>query len=473
MKYFFALVLYCTAAFVSQAQDSLVLSLERYIDLVLRNHPLIKQTQLLPEYAKNEVRKAKGAFDPVITGGIDQKRFEDKEYYTLINSALKVPTWLPIDPKIMIDRNTGDFLNPQNGIADQSFQINSGITIPLGRGLFIDERRAVLQQAKTFQDIAYADQIKLANYLLTGAINDYYDWALAYQQLKLIEQSTTIAQTLFDQILLDYSFGEAAVVDTVQAKITLQSRIAEYYEVKLKFQNAGYKLSTYLWSDDELPLELALSTLPATAFDFFKMPDEIVMKEWLAWAGENHPTLLKLNGKMNQLEIEYRLNREYLKPQIDLSYHLIDAPVTPSGEWSNPSWNESYKFGVDFYFPIFLRKERGKLAQTGIKIQENEFEIKYQNTNITNSILQRIAEIETAKILVSQFDAIAANYEILLQAEILNLQTGESDLFKINIQQDKFIESKMKYLKTFYEQEKLKAKLRNDAGLPFLLLIDL
>jgi outer membrane protein TolC len=473
MKYLFV-VLFCwfNASFV-KAQDKPLLSLKQYIDIVLRNHPLIHQARLLPEYAKNEVRKAKGAFDPVIAGSVDQKKFEDKEYYTLITSTLKVPTWIPLDPKIMIDRNTGDFLNPQNGIADQSFQINGGISIPIGRGLFIDERRAVLQQAKSFQDIAYADQIKIANYLLLGTITDYYDWAFAYQELRLIEQSIIIAQTLFDRVLLDYSFGEAAVVDTVQAKITLQSRIAEFYEVKLKFQNAGYRLSTHLWSDDQLPLELEETTVPDTTFVLFQLPDDGLINEWLEWSSDNHPTLLKINGKMDQLETEYRLNREYLKPQIDLSYNLIDAPVTPNGEWSAPNWNESYKLGVDVYFPIFLRKERGKLAQTGIKIQENDLELKFQNNYITNTILQRIAEIETSKMLVSQFDAIAGNYELLLQAEILNLETGESDLFKINIQQDKFIESRMKYLKTFYNLEKSKIKLRNDAGLPFLLLVDL
>jgi hypothetical protein len=52
----------------------------------------------------------------------------------------------------------------------------------------------------------------------------------------------------------------------------------------------------------------------------------------------------------------------------------------------------------------------------------------------------------------------------LLQAEILNLENGESDLFKINIQQEKLIQSQSKLLKLKAEYEKMKATLYWAAG---------
>ena len=49
-------------------------------------------------------------------------------------------------------------------------------------------------------------------------------------------------------------------------------------------------------------------------------------------------------------------------------------------------------------------------------------------------------------------------------AEILNLENGESDLFKINVQQEKLIVSQTKLLKLKAEYEKLKATLYWAAG---------
>ena len=48
------------------------------------------------------------------------------------------------------------------------------------------------------------------------------------------------------------------------------------------------------------------------------------------------------------------------------------------------------------------------------------------------------------------------------------MENGESDLFKLNIQQDKFIEAQIKYLKVQTTFEKLKAELPYVAGLPYL-----
>ncbi len=56
------------------------------------------------------------------------------------------------------------------------------------------------------------------------------------------------------------------------------------------------------------------------------------------------------------------------------------------------------------------------------------------------------------------------SYERLLDAELLNLQEGESDLFKINLQQEKLIQTQTKWLKLVAENEKQKAYLYWAAG---------
>jgi outer membrane protein TolC len=277
-----------------------VFTLENFLQLVLINHPVIRQADLRPQMADAEVRMARGAFDPKLTSQLDLKNFKDKEYFNLLNTTLKIPTWLPVDPKLSIERDRGEFIIAENSLPDenQNRQFNAGISLPVGRGLFIDDRRAMLQQAQIYQDIARAERIKMTNKLLLTAIKDYWDWYLGYQEMKLLERSLEIAQELFDRLLIDYEFGEAAVVDTVQAMITYQTRRTEYEMVRFNFINAGLKLSTHLWTTDLLPLELSDNVIPDTLAAFGSSPDPVLVDELVSFAMENHPEILKITGKL-------------------------------------------------------------------------------------------------------------------------------------------------------------------------------
>ena len=149
-----------------------VFSLENMYASLLEFHPIVKQTRLLNDVAKQEIRMARGAFDPKVQAQLNVKEFDKKDYYNKLNTSLTIPTWFPLDPKIGFERNTGLFIDPENivgGSADNS-QLVSGISLPLGRGLFTDDRRAALKQAKLFTQMASAEQIKLINKIFTHVI---------------------------------------------------------------------------------------------------------------------------------------------------------------------------------------------------------------------------------------------------------------------------------------------------------------
>ncbi len=125
----------------------------------------------------------------------------------------------------------------------------------------------------------------------------------------------------------------------------------------------------------------------------------------------------------------------------------MDQPIDTEGQQNFVGFDDNYKMGIDFSFPIFLRKERAKIAQTKIKIQDNNFEQDFAIRTIINAINgQYNAAVTTANILGQQQEMVN-NYQLILQAERLNLANGESDLFKLNIQMDKLIESQSKLIK--------------------------
>jgi outer membrane protein TolC len=441
-------------------------SIENLYASMLEYHPIVKQTQLLSEMAKQEVRLARGAFDPKLETRLNLKEFDNKEYYNKWIASFTVPIWFPIDPKIGIERNTGAYLNNENSlpIADNNKQLFTGISLPLGRGLFTDDRRAAVQQANLFTQMAQAEQIKLINKILLEAAKDYWQWYYAYYNYRLMNQNTAIAQEIFSRVKLNAEFGEASVVDTVQAKITYQQRLVEQQEAYLEFRNTGIKISNYLWDESLSPLQLSDNVAPVLVQTDGEILALTTLEELTLQARQNHPELTKLTIKLNQLEVDRKLAAEYLKPKLDLSYNFLNQPLQPSGEFQSFSFLNDYKFGLDFAMPILIRKERSKLAQTKIKIRETEYSKTQSEREIINQVNMIHNQLVNTNGILTQQNSIALNYQRLLNAELTNLENGESDLFKINVQQEKLIQSQSKLLKLKAEYEKMKATIYWAAG---------
>ena len=460
------------AAYGQYSTDSLLalpdtvkpLTLEHVYQQVIAYHPVAKQANLLSDVAKQEIRLAKGNFDPKLDVQYLSKDFGGTQYYKVVNGSLKFPIIFPVDPVIGVERNSGSYLNPERYISDQfNFrQFYTGLSLPLGRGLITDDRRAALKQAGLFGDMMEAEQVKVINKLLLEAAKDYWQWSYAYYNYRLYDQSVFIAAEIFRRVKLNNELGEAAPIDTIQAKITLQQRLVERQEAFLNFQNSGIQLSNYLWDSLANPLELSVEFAPVLQQDMLAI-SRMELESLLQQARINHPELQKLDVKLKQLEVDRRLAAEYLKPRLDLSYYLLNQPFDP--DWnSSLRFSEDYKFGVDFSFPLFIRKERAKLAQTKIKISSTAIERAYTERQIMNQINASYNALVNNGLVMAQQSDMVSNYGLLLQAELLNLENGESDLFKINIQQEKLILSQSKLVKLLSDYEKQKAYLYWAAG---------
>jgi outer membrane protein TolC len=441
-------------------------SIENMYASLLEFHPIVKQTRLLTETARQEIRMARGAFDPKVSTTIDIKEFDNKDYYNKIKSSFSIPTWFPIDPKIGYERNTGAFIDPENvvGGSSDNAQLTTGISLPLGRGLFTDDRRAALMQAKLFAVMATAEQVKLINKILLEAAKDYWQWYYAFYNYRLLSRNAVIAEEIFRRVKLDASFGEASAIDTVQAKITLQQRLVERQESFLEFLNTGIRISNYLWDNAGYPVQLSAEVAPVLVLNDGQLLSNQTLEELTFQAKQNHPELIKLRTKIDQLEVDRKLAVEYLKPRLDVNYNFINQPLRPNGDFQSFRMGSDYKFGLDFSMPILLRKERSKLALTKVKIQSTQYEQTQAEREIVNQINVVFNQIiNTNKILIQQ-TSVALNYERLLKAELINLENGESDLFKINVQQEKLIQSQSKLLKLKSEYEKMKATIYWAAG---------
>ena len=141
MRLAFLLYLSVMSGLVHAQQDSLFLlpdtakafTINNFYELIIQHHPTAKQINLLTDMAKQEIRLARGNFDPKLELQYQQKNLKNTEYYDMLDANIKFPSVLPFDPKIGVLRNEGKYLNPENFISDEfDFkQVYAGISMPL------------------------------------------------------------------------------------------------------------------------------------------------------------------------------------------------------------------------------------------------------------------------------------------------------------------------------------------------------
>jgi len=320
------------------------------------------------------------------------------------------------DLKVTYDRFVGQAVNPEYRTANNGLA-GVGVSIPLGQGFLIDARRATLKQAQWIVSAAEAERVKQINKVWLSAAKDYWEWYLAHRQVMLLREGFQLADTRFRAISQRAEIGDAAVIDSVEAKITAQDREVQLEQAVVNLQNARLILSTYLWNQTDQPLELPQQAIPQAAAEGLVKPE--AFQQLVARAADQHPELLKLDAKVQQLAIEERFRRELLKPQVNVSGTLLSQPPLFSAQ--GPSYYDfnlnNYKVGVDFLFPLFLRKERGKLKQVQIKSQQTVLERTQTNRDIQNGVQAAYNNVNAIERQIGIQQLAVQNQQRLLQAE--------------------------------------------------------
>ena len=183
-----------------------------------------------------------------------------------------------------------------------------------------------------------------------------------------------------------------------------------------------------------------------------------------------HPALSALRFQKEQLNLEQRLKREMLKPRLQLSYNfLADGWRFNSYGGAEQSYlqnmlAENYKLGVQFSFPLFLRKERANLSLNEIKIQQISLKLLQKRLSLQNKFSFYETTASTLLRQIEQYEAMTNNYRALLAAENEKFRLGSSSLFLINSREQKLIEAQEKLLKAQASFLKAGTALRAVAG---------
>lgn len=440
------------------SQDSLrPLSLENYLDIISETHPIARNADLERDMAEANLLKARGGFDPKLDIDIDQKYFDDKEYFDNSIANIKVPIWFGPDIKAGYELNEGTFLNPQNSVPDDGLAF-LGLSLPLGRGLFYDSRRFEQQNAEIYRDAADFERQKILADLFFRARTRYFDWQGDFAIIKMLNQISQLAETRLEFVRNSHYAGDLPAIDTLESFANFRNRIIDANKQIAKYKNKIAKLSALISFDKEF--EKIISDMKPQ--DQFGTPDTNELKAIVGEIENLNPELVLLNADLESAELSQKLARENLKPNLDVSYNILN---NGNDYIALDTYNETnYKWNLQFQFPIFLRKERGEVQKTEVKIMQTQNKLSDKRAEINfklNGILNQISYLIP---VVQDFRNLSENYRRLLDAEFIKFQIGDSSLFKVNARENKLIEIEIKRIELEIELNKLEAEFYQVAG---------
>lgn len=458
MRALLVFVFTCIISLQSFSQEDnlgMSLSLNELLGYVKAYHPVARQAELKITEAQAKLMKARGNFDPKVAANLDQKDFNGSEYFQLFDAGLSIPVWFGVDLKAGFEKNDGVFLNPERTVPDDGL-FKAGISLPLGQGLFINDRMATLKQAKLVQTLNEAQRDIKVNEILFKATKSYVEWLQARKEVVLFEDFLDNAKIRFEGIKESALRGQIPIIDTTEATIIVQNRELALEKAKLNFIQQRLELSNFLWIGDDIPLEINEDVIPEDI-----VPDEldqvlgtnlILLEEFDV---ENHPLLRFLEVSIESLDIERRLAAERLKPVLDVQYNFLSE--TPNQ--FNSFVPENYQAGISFSMPLFLRKERADLKLAKLRIQDANLEYDFTSFELKNNINLAQQEISSYQRQYNTSVSIAENFIKLLSAEERKFTFGESSVFLINAREERLINARLSEIRAFAKWHQSKAKL--------------
>lgn len=452
MKYvntFFAFLLFCGVSLAQNRKDTL--GFEQYLQIVKAHHPFMIRASLIPEQAAANLLAARGGFDPKLFSDVSQKYFNGDQYYSYISTGVNIPTWFGLNFYTGYDQTQGSYINPQFRTPEIGL-VYAGAQLTLGQGLLIDKRRADLRQAQLFTQIAEQDRVMFVNNLLLEASMAYWDWYAAYNTLEFINNAYDIAAIRFQAIKQAAFFGERAFLDTLEMSVQLQNLSLLRQDFTLQEQLRRLECGVFLWAEGTIPVELnenvgpgKINTvqLPFTMASIMLQLDQLI---------SDHPELQRDILRIDQQQIDLRLQREMLKPIVNLKYNALNQPIA-----NNPVANyslQNYTWGLDFSIPILLRRERAHVQLAKLRLQDMNLVLDNKRALLVMKSRGALNEWQITEQQLTFYTNTVSDIGRILQAERTLFDNGESSVFLINTREMTLVNAQIKLFEIMAKNQK-------------------
>lgn len=331
-------------------------------------------------------------------------------------------------------------------------EVSLGVKISLLQNRDTDPRRLELENSAWHYQEAASRQLLDVNKLVYRGVSAWLDWYQSTLKRAVVAELLALTENRLDAIQQRVDSGDLASITLTEFRTTLLQRTVLLQEADRVEAQARDRLAYFMVGSDAegYAVSGSLEVPPDIGW-----PYRIALGEGaIDWSDQinDHPGLLALEAKAQQLEVDQRLARNELLPELDLEMKI--AQDFGSGPDSLDGTDSI--IALSFEVPIGVRAAKARAAMAAAATREVDYQ--YQ---VVSAQIQRDLEVSlTALRFNQQILATSQNQESLalklLAQEQIRFNEGESDQFILISREKSALEAQIKTIDATID------KLRNE-----------
>lgn len=410
------------------------LSLEFVLRAVNENFPLVMAALEEVEIARAQALGAQGAFD---TNLVAKSKIQAEGFYETEQVAVQLqqPTrYLGATLSTGYRLGSGDFAIWDGKLkTDDGGEFNVGLNLPLLRNRAVDARRTAEWTSLLELERSGPLVRQKRNESLRKAAESYWKWVAAGGRQRVAQALLDLAETRQSQVELAVEEGLLAPIAVMDNERLIVERRTKLLSAIRKVQEAAINLSLFARDPDGLPIVPSDEELPS-GFPDPRAPDQILRGDALDLAVDQRPELEQIQLRLKQLELQLELANNSLLPQFDLGV-LASQDVGPTVNDPDDKGPFEVAVAVDFRLPLQRRKPRGKVRELESKVRKQQRELQFARDVVMAEVKDEASALQQSWLRIEQARENARLAEALAEAEKIQVDAGESDLFRLNLRE--------------------------------------
>jgi outer membrane protein TolC len=403
------------------AQDKVVLTLEKSLELALTQNPYHLASEERVDAAKQQVREAAAGFLPSLNSTglatLDEKLFE-----------LEFPSMIPGRPpeKVKVDFT-------------RDYQIGLSLSIPIYTGgrLTAGYKSAKYNLRSTQESVRQSEHVTVFN---TKAV--FYGCLLGQEFIRVAEQAVKDAEDLHKSVKSQYEVGLASQFDLLRSEVRVVNLKPQLIQAKNNFEVMKLNLKTLLGMDLSTPIEIQgnLSYEPIE-------PD---MEKSIGLAIQNRPEILQLEYQKRIAEEMWKMARAERLPTLAISgsFNFWADRLALAGD----IWQDYYNINLVLTVPIFNGfGPAARQAQAKTAVREIELNLKGLKDGVRFEVSQAILKIEEARESLLSQEKNVEQAEESLRIANLNYNEGMITVLDVSSAQTALNQARVNYSQAVYD----------------------
>ncbi len=394
-------------SFAVEQSDTLVLSLDRCIEIALSDNPTIKVADMeitRTDYSKKEVL---GQLFPTISFGGSYSRTLAKQTMYMNMDGFggmgggdsEGDEESPAEDSPMSRGGGG------NGIKvglDNSYQVGFNASMPLIAPQLWKSLK--LSDTQILQNIESARASRLS--LVNQVKNAYYTLLLAMDSRDVIQESYDMARFTADLYARQFELGAATKYDVLRTEVAVKNIEPELSQAEISIKQARLQLLVLMGMDAFIPVkpDVTLNRYESTMYE---------QALGLSRDISGNTDLKMLDLQTRSLNDALSIQKASWYPTLSLTASYNWTSMNNGTPFSNLRWNPYSMVGVTLSFPLFEGGQRYyKVKQAQVQVNEMAF----QRENLERALRMQVdVSIDNINTNVKQ---IASCSESVKQAEV-------------------------------------------------------